>query len=116
MSTARFDSDPALCVLLAGVISYRPPLQVPDESGLSSYYWVDLTSDGDDVLELAMNLGGLEGGGESNGGQHQQQQQRVNLKVCLSVCLLARSFICFIIFLRLFICLVSLIYTRLLHC
>lgn len=48
-------------------------MQVPDETGLSDFYWVDLTTDGDDILELARNLGGLEasGGGEP----------RVHLKV-----------------------------------
>ncbi len=48
---------------------------MPDESGLADYCWVDLTADGEDVLELAENLGGLEGG--HNGGQ----PQRVHLKV-----------------------------------
>lgn len=60
-------------------------LQVPDESGLSNYYWVDLTAAGDDVLELARNLGGLEGGGDGNGGRH----ERMDLKVCRSVAVYA---------------------------
>lgn len=34
--------------------------QVPDDSGLSDYCWIDLTADGDNLLELAKNLGGLE--------------------------------------------------------
>ncbi|CAM9989907.1 unnamed protein product [Pylaiella littoralis] len=58
-----------------GTFHFR--LRVPDESGLSNYYWVDLTAAGDDVLELARNLGGLEGGGDGNGGRH----ERMDLKI-----------------------------------
>ncbi|CBN76535.1 conserved unknown protein [Ectocarpus siliculosus] len=57
-----------------GTFHFR--LKVPDANGLSDYCWVDLTTDGDDILELAENLGGLEGG---NSGGH--PQQRVHLKI-----------------------------------
>lgn len=48
---------------------------MPDDSRLADYCWVDLTRDADDVLELAENLGGLEG--DRNGGQ----PPRLHLKV-----------------------------------
>lgn len=44
-----------------------------DSSGLSDYCWVDLITDGDDILELANNLGGLEG--------HNGDEPRLHLKV-----------------------------------
>lgn len=64
--------------LRARVRLRRDRYQVPDESRLSDYCWVDLTADGEDILELAENLGGLEGG--HNGGQ----PPRVHLKVRVS--------------------------------
>eukprot|EP00903_Cladosiphon_okamuranus_P007209 g6998.t1 len=56
-----------------GTFHFR--LKVPDDSRLADYCWVDLTRDADDVLELAENLGGLEG--DHNGGQ----PPRLHLKV-----------------------------------
>ncbi|CAM9820471.1 unnamed protein product [Scytosiphon promiscuus] len=56
--------------------SFHFRLRIPDDSGLADFCWVDLTNDGDDILELAENLGGLEGG--RNGDQ---RQQRIHLKV-----------------------------------
>eukprot|EP00752_Nemacystus_decipiens_P001315 g1305.t1 len=56
-----------------GTFHFR--LKVPDDSRLADYCWVDLTRDADDVLELAENLGGLEG--DRNG----RQPPRLHLKV-----------------------------------
>lgn len=48
--------------------------QIADESQQADYCWVDLMTEGEDILELAENLGGLEG---SNGGEPQ-----IHIKVC----------------------------------
>lgn len=36
-------------------------VQVADDAGLAEYCWIDLSSEVDDVFELARNLGGLAG-------------------------------------------------------
>ncbi|CAM9774094.1 unnamed protein product, partial [Laminaria digitata] len=54
-----------------GTFHFR--LKIPDASRPGEYCWLDLATDGDDILDLARNLGGLEG---DNGSE-----PRVHLKI-----------------------------------